>query len=66
LGQGAALLCPIADAAVGSQFVNLRHAGFGVAAARWPKVARYVELVHTRPSFKALIDEESAAFSSAA
>ena len=52
----------IADVAVGSQFVNLRHAGFGVAAGRWPKLARYVERVHTRPSFKALIDEESAAF----
>ena len=40
-----------------------RHAGFAVAAVRWPKLARHVERVHTRPSFKALIDEESAAVS---
>lgn len=52
----------IADVGVGSQFVNLRHAGFGVDAKRWPKLARYVAAVHGRPSFKALIDEEAPSF----
>jgi len=50
----------IGDIGVGSQFVNLRHAGFGVDAARWPKLATYVAGIHARPSFKALIDEEAA------
>jgi glutathione S-transferase len=56
----------IGDVGVGSQFVNLRHAGFGVDATRWPKLARYIERVHARPSFKRLIDEEAAAFTQAA
>jgi glutathione S-transferase len=49
-------------AGVGSQFVNLRHAGVGVDAKRWPKLARYVAAIHARPSFKALIEEEAPAF----
>ena len=28
----------------------------------WPKLARYVTTVHARPSFKALLEEESASF----
>jgi glutathione S-transferase len=52
----------IADISVGSQFVNLRHAGVGVDAKRWPKLARYIAAVHGRPSFKALIDEEAPTF----
>ncbi len=50
----------IGDIGLGSPFVNLRHAGFGVDAARWPKLAKYVASIHARPSFKALIDEEAA------
>jgi glutathione S-transferase len=56
----------IGDIGVGSQFVNLRHAGYGVDAARWPKLAKYVARVHARPSFQALIDEESAGLPKAA
>ncbi|MGH0028531.1 MAG: glutathione S-transferase family protein [Myxococcota bacterium] len=52
----------VADIAVGSVFVNLAHAGETVDAARWPKLAAYLERVHARPSFKALIEEEKAAF----
>jgi glutathione S-transferase len=55
----------IADIGLGTQFVNLRHAGFGVDATRWPKLARYVAGVHERPSFKALIAEEAAALGTA-
>lgn len=56
----------VGDIGVGSQFVNLRHAGFGVDAARWPELARYIDRLHGRPSFKQLIDEETAAFTQAA
>jgi glutathione S-transferase len=55
----------IGDIGLASPFVNLRHAGFGVDAKRWPKLARYVAGVHARPSFAALIDEEAPAFSRA-
>lgn len=52
----------VADVAVGSQFVNLAHAGEAPDPARWPKLAAYVERVHARPSFKAAIEEEKAVF----
>ena len=50
----------IADIAVASQIVNLRHGKGDVDADRWPKLAAWVERVHTRPSFKGLIEEEQA------
>jgi len=56
----------IGDIGIASPFVNLRHAGFGVDVRRWPKLARYVARVHSRPSFKALIEEESATLGTAA
>ncbi len=49
----------IADIALGTQFVNLRHAGFAPDAKRWPRLTRYLERVHGRPSFKTLIEEET-------
>lgn len=52
----------IGDIGLATQFVNFRHAGFGVDAQRWPKLARYIAAVHARPSFKALIDEEATTF----
>ena len=69
LGGGDAIVATsfsIADVAIGSQFVNLRHAGVGVDAKRWPKLARYIAAVHGRPSFKQLIEEEAPQFSHAA
>jgi glutathione S-transferase len=51
----------IADVATASPFVNMLHAGVTVDARRWPKLAAYVDRVHSRPSFKALIEEERAA-----
>jgi len=48
----------IADISVASQFVNLRHADVQADAARWPQLAAYVERLHARPSFAALIAEE--------
>jgi glutathione S-transferase len=50
----------IADIAVASPFVNLQHAGVRLDAKRWPKLAAYLERIHARPSFKALIEEEAA------
>lgn len=52
----------IADIAVASQFVNLAHAQFTVDAARWPKLAAYVDRILARPSFAKLIAEEKALF----
>lgn len=49
----------IADIAIGTMFVNFAHCGEALDAARWPKLAAYVARIHARPSFKALIDEES-------
>ncbi len=49
----------IGDISVASQFVNLRHAGARVDAARWPKLAAYVTRMHARPSFARLIPEEA-------
>jgi glutathione S-transferase len=49
----------IADISVGTMFVNFAHAGEKLDAKRWPKLAAYVDKIHARPSFKALIAEES-------
>jgi glutathione S-transferase len=52
----------IADIAVASPFVNLRHAGIAPERARFPKLRSFLDRVHARPSFKALIDEETPIF----
>ncbi len=52
----------VADIAICSPFVNFMHAGESVDAARGPRLAAYVERIHARPSFKALIEEEKAQF----
>lgn len=49
----------IADIAVGTMFVTFRHCGEEVDSGRWPKLAAYVRRIHDRPSFQAMIDEES-------
>jgi glutathione S-transferase len=48
----------IADIAVATQFQNLKHAGEGIDARRWPRLAAYVDRIHARPSFKALIAQD--------
>ena len=48
----------IADISVGTMFVNFDHAGEKLDGKRWPKLAAYVERLHARPSFKAMLDEE--------
>ena len=52
----------IADIGIASPFVNFHHAGESVDSGRWPKLAAYLERIHSRPSFKSLIEEEKAAF----
>ena len=50
----------IADIATGAQFVSFGHGKGEVDAERWPRLAAYVERALTRPSFKAIIEEEQA------
>lgn len=49
----------IADISVGTMLVNFKHCGEALDTARWPKLAAYIERIHARPSFKAVIDEET-------
>src|SRR5215475_9574875 len=65
LGQGDYLVgrtLSIGDIGVATQFVQLRHCGLPVDRKRWPKLAAYIERMHARPSFRALIDEEVAQY----
>lgn len=55
----------IADIAIASPFVNFAHGGESVDAARWPRLAAYIDRTFSRPSFKKLIEEEEAGFASA-
>lgn len=55
----------IGDIGLTSPFVNLSLAGYGVDEKRWPKLARYLAHQFERPSFRALIAEERAAFAAA-
>jgi glutathione S-transferase len=54
----------IADLSVATQLTNLLHAGESVDAARWPKLAAYVERLQARPSFASSIEQEKAMFAS--
>ena len=52
----------IADIAVASPFVNLRHAGVAPERKRWPLLRGFLDRIWSRPSFKKPIDEEMPAF----
>lgn len=52
----------IADIGIATQFVNFMFAGYTVDPKRWPKLAAYITRIHNRPSFKAVIEKEKAAF----
>jgi len=52
----------IADIAVSSVHVNLRHAGVAPARKRWPRLRAFLDRIHGRPSFKKVIDEETPIF----
>lgn len=49
----------IADLAVASAHVNLRHAGIAVDAAQWPNLAGFVERMCARANVKAVTEEEA-------
>jgi glutathione S-transferase len=51
----------VGDLSVGSILVNYRLGRGEVDAKRWPKVAAYVERIHSRPSIRKLIEEDQAA-----
>jgi glutathione S-transferase len=53
----------VADVAVGSQLLNLRHGGVRPDPKRWPKLAAWLEAVHGNPWFKPIVEEELAQFS---
>lgn len=55
----------IADVALGTTMVHLRHGGESVDSARWPRLAAYASRVLSRESFATLIAEEEAAFPAA-
>jgi glutathione S-transferase len=48
----------LADIATASPFVNFQHGGGAVDAAKYPRLARYVERILARPSFKGFVAEE--------
>ena len=48
----------IADIAVTSPFVNFAMADETVDAARWARLAEYVQRIHARPVYKAVIEGE--------
>ena len=52
----------IADIAVATQFVNLRHAGFAPDAKKYPQLTDYLARMHSRPSFATVIAEEAPLF----
>lgn len=52
----------LADIAVASPFANLRHLGIAIDPERYPNLARYVERMLDRPSFRAWVERETAFF----
>ena len=52
----------IADIALGTAFVHLRHGGEWIDPDRWPRLSAYAGRVLERESFASLIAEEEAAF----
>jgi glutathione S-transferase len=52
----------IADLSVASPLVNARHAGFAPARARWPRLRGFLDRLWRRPSFAALLAEETPIF----
>jgi glutathione S-transferase len=52
----------IADVAITSPFVNMRHAGFAPPRKRFPRLRAFLERMWQRPSFKKAIEEETPAF----
>ena len=56
----------LADIAVASPFVNLRHVDVALDSGRHPKLVAYVEAILARPSFSKWVDKETALLARAA
>jgi glutathione S-transferase len=52
----------IGDISIGSQFVNLLLTGVTPDAAKYPKLSAYLGRIHSRPSFKPLIEGDKKMF----
>ncbi len=52
----------LADIAIASPFVNLRHAGIAPDRSQFPDLRAFLDRMHARPSFKACIEEETPIF----
>jgi glutathione S-transferase len=52
----------IADIAVASPFVNVRHAGYAPERKRFPKLRALLDRMWSRPSFKQTIEQETPIF----
>jgi len=50
----------LADIAVASPFANLRHLGIAIDHDRYPKITRYAGQMLERPSFRKLVEKETA------
>ncbi len=48
----------LADISTASPFVNYQHGGGTIDRAKYPRLASYIERIHSRPSFKGFIAEE--------
>jgi glutathione S-transferase len=51
----------LADIAVASPVATLGTIGVAIDPGRWPKTAAYVDALHARPSFAAIIEKDRAA-----
>ncbi|MDX2237206.1 MAG: glutathione S-transferase family protein [Hyphomonadaceae bacterium] len=50
----------LADLSIATHFVNFAYGGERVDAARWPKLAAFVERVHATPALAAVLADEAA------
>jgi glutathione S-transferase len=50
----------LADISVASPFANLRHLDYALDAARYPRLAYYVQTILDRPSFRNWVERETA------
>lgn len=51
----------LADIAIASPVATLGTIGVDIDAGRWPRTAAYVDALHARPSFAAIIEKDHAA-----
>jgi glutathione S-transferase len=54
----------MADICVASPFLSAAHVGYKPDAARWPKLAKFIEQVRAHEAMAELIDDEEALYSS--